>query len=400
LDVNSGELFVNDRWMQLLGYEPDELGAVSFEMWERLSHPTDLKNAKAKLSKVLDHKEKLYDCVVRMRHKDSSWRYIHTRGTLLEHNESRWIVGVHIDVTSEREMKYQLARLTESLPGVIYTFVLKPDGSYYFPYMSAKTRDFYGIAPEVAMRDPDYVFSVIHPEDIGRVKESIAESGEFLSEWNCDYRVQVDGETFWLRGVSLPEREEDGTLIWHGMISNINAQKELEAELERLAITDELTNAFNRRHMLTQLEAYLAEHVRYGVPFSLVSIDIDHFKSVNDNYGHLLGDKVLVGFAQIVMGRIRKTDFFARVGGEEFLLLMPHTELSDAAKFAEDIRVSVEKHQFKTAEGYRFNVTISAGVVECSSQTISVVEEILRVCDRLLYHAKNDGRNRLVLQTM
>ncbi|WP_422385696.1 GGDEF domain-containing protein [Marinobacter maroccanus] len=88
---------------------------------------------------------------------------------------------------------------------------------------------------------------------------------------------------------------------------------------------DELTGADNRRHVLAEFEPHLANYIRYGSAFSLISMDIDHFKAVNDSYGHLVGDDVLKRFSEIVSERIRRTDIFARTGGEEFLILMPHT---------------------------------------------------------------------------
>jgi diguanylate cyclase (GGDEF)-like protein/PAS domain S-box-containing protein len=400
LNLDSGELRVNERWAQMLGFELSELKPISFGTWEQLSHPLDLEKAKSRISDAVDHKVKVYECVVRMRHKDGTWHFIHTRGKLFDDDEGHWIVGVHLDITEKKQSQYQLAQLAESLPGIIYSFVMKPDGTYHFPYMSRKTQDFYGFPPELAMSNPEYIFDVIHPDDLENVRKTIAESYESLSEWTCEYRVQIKGKSLWMRGVSLPEKESDGSVTWHGMVINIDTQKRLEAELERLAITDDLTGAFNRRHMLGQLETYLAEYTRYAQPFSLVSIDIDHFKTVNDNYGHLVGDDVLKTFSKIIFDRVRKTDTFARAGGEEFLILMPHTLLSDAANLVESIRETFENYRFKAPGDRTFQVTISAGVVGFSNQPIAAMAELLSLCDQALYSAKNGGRNRLVLKAM
>lgn len=400
LNIGTEKVAVNARWAQMLGYEPAELGPISMDVWESLSHPRDIDHAKALLMDVISGRAEIYDCVVRMRHKDGNWRFIRTRGTLSEDGEESWIIGIHLDITNERKAQYQITKLAESMPGVIYTFVMKADGSIGLDYISAKAQEFFGITPEAAIRNPERMFAGVHPDDMDRMKQSIAHSYETLCEWSCDYRVRVQERFMWIRGVSTPEREDDGTVTWYGVLTNIDAQKRLEAELERLAITDELTNAFNRRHMLSQLETYLAEHTRYGLPFSLVSIDIDHFKAVNDNYGHLVGDQVLKIFANIVLERVRKTDVFARAGGEEFLLLMPHTTLRNAAKLAENIRETLEGHRFEAPEGKRFRITISAGVVACSNQAIPGVEQLLQECDRSLYSAKTRGRNQLSLKTV
>jgi len=400
LDIETEEVLVNDRWAQMLGYELTELEPITFELWEKLSHPRDVEQAKSQLKDVISRQLATLDCVVRMMHKDGSWRFIHTRGTLTDGEEAHRVVGIHIDVTNEKKAQHQLTKLAESMPGMIYIFVMAADGSMRFDYISAKAGEFYGVAPEEAKNDATLIFASIHPEDLDRVNASIAHSYETLCDWSCDYRTRSHGRYTWVRGISTPERDEDGTVTWHGVVTNIDVQKQLEAEMERLAITDELTNAYNRRHMLSQLEAYLAEHTRYGIPFSLISIDIDHFKAVNDNYGHLVGDAVLKTFADIVSKRARKTDVFARVGGEEFLLLMPHTTLSNAANLAESIRETLESHKFETPAGKSFSITISAGVVGCSHQAIADVNELLYECDQSLYSAKSQGRNRLVLKTI
>lgn len=397
-NMDFGELSINDRCAQMLGYELSELEPISIELWERLSHPVDFESARSKVMDVISHKTKAYDCIVRMRHKDGSWRFIHSRGSQFKGKDARWLVGMHLDITEQRQIQHQLTKLAESLPGVIYSFVIKPDGSAELPYISAKAQEFFGVDPQAAMNDPELTFAGIHPDDVERVRETMARSYEALCEWSCDYRVEVEGVFSWIRGVALPERDDDGVVTWHGMLTNIDRQKHLEAKLEKLAITDELTNAFNRRHMLSQLEAYLAEHARYKSPFSLVSIDIDHFKAVNDNYGHLIGDAVLRTFANLVSDRIRKTDVFARAGGEEFLLLMPRTAASDAAKLTESIRHALEHYQFEAPDGKGFTITISAGVVECSDQAISGVAELLHACDQSLYSAKDAGRNQLVVK--
>ncbi len=402
-NLGSGELIVNPRWSEMLGFELSELEPVTVKTWEGLSHPVDKEAALLMIEQVRHHQAKRYDCVVRMKHKNGSWRFIHTTGMLVEENESsggQWIVGTHIDITEHKQTQHQLTQLAESLPGVIYSFVMEPGGRYHFPYLSKKIEDFYGFSPEIGMRNPDRLFEALHPEDLGRVKETVADSFESLCEWLCDYRVQIQGEARWMRGIAKPERDGDGAVTWHGMIINIDEQKRLEAELERLSVTDELTGAFNRRHILKELDVYLAEHTRYGRPFSLVSIDIDHFKVVNDTYGHLVGDEVLREFSNVISTRIRKTDIFARAGGEEFLILMPQTSMPDAASLVDSIRETLEKYNFEAPEGQTFQITISAGVVGCSQRKNVDVAEILSVCDQSLYQAKRDGRNRLVLNTI
>lgn len=397
-NIDSGELTIDERWANMVGYQLSELCPFTFQKWEALLHPLDRKMNLEKITGALEGKTDTYDCILRLKHKDGGWRWIHTRGVLLEDSNSdeQWLLGSHVDVTDYKEKEHQLGQLAESLPGIIYSFVMEPDGTRHFPYMSRKTEDFYGFPPEFAMRYPDRIFDVVHPDDLDRVMETITHSYESLCQWECDYRVLVDGKSCWMKGVSQPERDNDGVVTWHGMIINIDKQKQLEEDLKRLSITDELTGAFNRRHILSELEAQLLEHERYGHPFSLASIDIDSFKKINDTFGHLAGDAVLKTFADIVFQRIRKTDSFARIGGEEFIVLMPHTKLADAYSLAEDLRKALKAHSFVPADGQKLEITISAGVVCCSEEKVSSISELLLACDQSLYEAKELGRDRCV----
>lgn len=398
-NIDSGALEVNAQWAVMLGYTLAELAPVSFATWESLTHAQDREKALAEVNSLLRGEKERYDCVIRMRHKEGHWRFVHARGMLLtesQNGEQRWLIGTHLDVTNQKRSEHQLTQIAESLPGIIYSFVMEPDGRYFFPYVSRKTEDFYGFSPDEVRRDPDRVFNIIHPDDLEHVNRSIAISLESLDEWVCDYRVRVNGRTTWMRGIAQPEKEPDGTVIWHGMVINIDDQKSLEAKLKRLSVTDELTGVFNRRHMLNKLEEYSADHARYGGSFSLISIDIDYFKSVNDTHGHLVGDQVLREFAALIDQRIRRTDVLARTGGEEFLILMPHSTLESATHLAEEVRLALEAHRFRGADGASFRLTISAGVVNHRGGAVSV-EDLLAVCDKSLYRAKREGRNRIVV---
>ncbi|MCG7199738.1 diguanylate cyclase [Marinobacter pelagius] len=397
-NLDTNDVIFNERWAGMLGYTLDELAPVTFGTWERLCHPADLDLAWKALQKYLDGKGPQFECVIRMQHKDGQWRYIHTRGMLLNGNgQPRWLMGTHLDVTEEKVTGRRLAQLAESLPGIIYTFVMEPDGRYYFTYMSRKVEDFFGLTAAEACANAELLFQHIHPDDLQAVHDSIGNSFATLQQWVCDYRVINSGMTGWLRGVAKPEREPDGKVIWQGMVINIDDEKRLELELERLSVTDELTGLFNRRYFLRKLEETATQQERYGGEFSLVSVDLDHFKEINDAYGHPVGDLVLKRFGQLIQNRVRKSDVVARTGGEEFLILMPQTSLENAAQVTDDLRSAIEAESFVSDENQAFTVTMSAGVVSCREEVVTV-RELLSVCDRSLYKAKRKGRNQVMVQ--
>ena len=163
--------------------------------------------------------------------------------------------------------------------------------------------------------------------------------------------------------------------------------------LDALFRTDDLTGLYNRRHIMEQLAYEMLRLQRKNVPFSVILFDIDYFKKINDNYGHICGDYVLKCVSLNTKKVLRSMDIIARIGGEEFLILMPDTHLHGAALVAERLRKEMEQYPY-SFEGADFRVTISLGVTETSRGKL--LEEVLQIVDDNLYKAKQRGRNRMV----
>jgi len=166
---------------------------------------------------------------------------------------------------------------------------------------------------------------------------------------------------------------------------------EKNAILEKLLITDNLTQVFNRKYILENLSTHIYNSKRYNHPISLMMLDIDRFKLINDNYGHLAGDEAIILLASILSSEMRKTDLVGRYGGDEFILLLPNTNISGAIKKAEQVRKSVELNNFKMAPD--IDVTISIGVYELGDE--AEPDDLINQADKLLYKAKKNGRNRV-----
>lgn len=161
-------------------------------------------------------------------------------------------------------------------------------------------------------------------------------------------------------------------------------------QLERLSVTDRLTGLYNRRKLDDILLVELERAQRTKLPLSVFIADVDKFKSVNDNYGHQIGDKVLVGVAEIMQKEVRKLDSVGRWGGEEFMGICSNTNLAGASLVAEKLRAAIEAHEFPVV-GHK---TCSFGVAEC--QPGETPEAMIKRADDALYRAKNTGRNQVI----
>ena len=170
----------------------------------------------------------------------------------------------------------------------------------------------------------------------------------------------------------------------------------LYEQAKKVAVTDALTGIANRSNMEMALTNEFERSKRYDAPLSVIFLDIDNFKVVNDTYGHQKGDEVLVAVASLLQKFCRTNDVAARYGGEEFLMLLPHSNAQGAFKIAERVREEVMKMTFFWKES-PFSVTISCGVAELNKDFMGNAEQLVAAGDRALYDAKNGGRNKSVI---
>jgi len=168
--------------------------------------------------------------------------------------------------------------------------------------------------------------------------------------------------------------------------------EEVLSRVEVLAVTDPLTGLYNRRHFEEIMEKEFARTTRYRSPMSCLMIDVDHFKKINDTYGHRTGDGVLKDIARIIANSIRKVDTVARWGGEEFIVILPGTGKEQALNAASRIQESIAEHKFPTGEN---PITVSIGIASAPEPSIDTAEKLIDTSDIAMYRAKTLGRNRI-----
>ncbi len=202
--------------------------------------------------------------------------------------------------------------------------------------------------------------------------------------------------TILLSGFSayIAEYNQRNLFLEHKYSNQMERQvQEYVKKLEKLSVTDKLTGLYNRVKLETEMERVMQEFQRYNIPCCVVLVDIDHFKAVNDEYGHLVGDEVLVKVASILRKYTRATDIVGRWGGEEFLIIAPNTTIEQAAVLAENLRYIIERENFAEVG----KKTISIGV-SCFKEGLSI-GDVIEQADKALYEAKKTGRNKVVLAT-
>lgn len=235
----------------------------------------------------------------------------------------------------------------------------------------------------------------VHKEDFPELERKIAKSIETQERLDMEFRlVWPDREIRNMRVAGTTQTDENGQpLLLTGVTWDVTDQRRMENELRRLASTDPLTGASNRRHFMIRLDEELERCKRYKTPLVLLSLDIDHFKDINDTFGHPAGDDVLKDLVQQCSRTLRTTDVFGRVGGEEFLAALTQTGITAGKRTAERLRSIIENHAVKT-HGHSVTYTISIGITELGS-TDESINPLLQRADEALYKAKNNGRNRV-----
>lgn len=303
----------------------------------------------------------------------------------------RDITGLKVIEAKLQQSEERHRLLADNAADVIWTMDL--DG--HFTYVSPSVQKLRGYTvEEVLAQTPEEVLcpdSLIHmQEGLARAINSVMNDLPFEVFRGELEQPCKDGSTVWTEATVSGIYNEDGRFIGMlGVSRDISERKIMEEEIRLLSITDKLTQSFNRLKLDETMEAQFEWSKDCGLPFAIIILDIDHFKLVNDTYGHQVGDRVLIELVAVLQDNVRDGDVVGRWGGEEFLIILPDTTLADATVLAERLRQAVADYSFSTAG----QVTISLGVSAFTTDTSP--ETIVSRADTALYQAKEKGRNRV-----
>ena len=308
------------------------------------------------------------------------------------------LLSVTRDITEKKRLELQLRRyeaivqssedaiISKGLDGIVISW--NPGAESVFGYaaneMIGKTS------------------AIIFPEDRQHEEKDILQkiqNGGIIKSLET-VRLRKDGVPISISVTISPIFDSNGKVVGTSEIArDITEKKRAEQELERLAQTDMLTGLANRRHFMTLAEQELARAVRYGGKLSVLMMDIDHFKNVNDTYGHHAGDLVIQKLGQLCQQTLRKNiDVAGRIGGEEFAIILPETDSSQAVDAAERLRDAIAHTEVPWEQGGPLHFTVSVGVASLAVQKTNL-DALLACADQSLYEAKANGRNRVCEHT-
>jgi diguanylate cyclase (GGDEF)-like protein/PAS domain S-box-containing protein len=405
-DVTTGIIEYSPGWKAILGYGVDEITHFIQDSYKRV-HPDDLAYVQSTIQDHFDAKTPAYEVEHRLRCKDGSYKWVSSRGKVVARDpdgKPLRMIGTTSDITALRQMSEQLKQtvdlvtnLTNEVPGLVFQYRLLADGTSSFPYASKGIHDIYELEPARVTDSAAAIEAVIHPEDLAGYLASLKASAADLAPWHHEFRVCLQRQGVrWRQGNARPSRQDDGSTVWHGVIVDVTDQKRSEAELRQFATIDHLTELFNRRHFLFQMEAELARIWRDDArPAAILMFDLDHFKTINDRWGHAMGDEVLRHFASVLRRVLRKSDVGGRLGGEEFALLLPDTDMVQASAIARRIQQHIAAEPL-THGGISIPLTLSIGITLMRSTDTAIGASLAR-SDVALYTAKKGGRNRIAL---
>lgn len=310
---------------------------------------------------------------------------------------------------SLREQKEVLKQITENLEEATFLQDVK---TKELIYASRAFEKLYEVSLEDLKSKPDVWKSIVHPDDIEKVYKKynmentikeINKKGVFIEKFRV---LSKTGKTKWIKSKFLPIKNQEGEVVRIvGIEQDITKDIEVRMEIvrqkvraEKLAMYDFLTNIYNRRAFFDRARQECLRAKREGHNMVIVMTDIDKFKSVNDTYGHDIGDIVLKDFATKLRGFIRDYDVVARFGGEEFIILLTDISLENAYKRVEMLRKSIEESNLVIGNKINIKYTSSFGIAEIKCTGPNPFEDAIKEADNALYRAKNKGRNRVEVE--
>lgn len=401
-DYNGIIEYVNPRFEELTGYLKEEVTGKDSKILN--SGKNSPKIYKDMWEIILAGGEWRGELCNRKKNGDLIWEFVVISGLQCDNGSISHFIEVKNDITESRKDKDEKQKLIKILNE---TGEIAKVGGWEFN-LSTRTQTWtdetyrivemeLGKNKEVVLKGVNFYTTLSRPI----IKEAIKSAILFNEPYDLELEIITEkGNHRWVHTTGKANQENGITVSISGAIQDItdrkkaeDALRESEKKYRELSIIDDLTQLYNSRYFYDQIKKEIGRVNRYGKPLTIILLDIDNFKSFNDTYGHVDGNYVLSKFGQVVKKCLRQTDSSYRYGGEEFMIILPITELKKGVTVAEKIRKTFKVEVIPTTSGESVSLTISVGVAQFKQD--EGVEDFVRRVDLLMYQAKKDGKDRV-----
>lgn len=403
-------LRVNRHLCEMLGYSREELLELCFQ---DITHADDLGLDIDNVNALLQGKASSYSMEKRYHRSDSSEVWANLTVTLIrdEQDFPDYFISVIEDIGDRKQSENLLQQsetkfrtIAETIQGVVW---MSTPGIDRMLFINPAYEDIWGSSCESLYQSPQSFIEGIHPDDRAHVISEI--EAHKHGHWEVHYRVvNPKRGTRYIYDTGKGVRNEEGDLEYviglaTDVTDNVQAQinledalvkeKEATERLNQLVRTDPLTGCLNRQALYEELENQLALYNRYKTPSSILFIDLNDFKEINDTYGHIAGDEALRALAQHISIHIRSTDILARYAGDEFVVILPQSNVREASLAMRNLRNNVLSY---SADGKRFDVHFSVGLAYVGYPDVKDAASWLEVADQAMYldKATSSGKRR------
>ena len=403
-NLQSATIVYSRRYAELHGFAEHEIAGAA-DHWRESLHPDDRAHALGELKAYLDGRREAFSSEERHRCKDGSWKWVLNRGAIVSRapdGQALRMVGTVADISGRKSIEHALLEVTRFNQSVFDSLdtqimVLDHDGVTLQTNAAWRRYAMHGATAAIdSWQGRKYldILACMVENQPRTMQAAAAGLASVLSGAAPCFKLEapffVPADKAWFSMKITAMRDADKRIVVsHENVSDIKAAEQASLQL---ANTDALTGALSRRHFLNLAEQERGRSERYGLPLVLLMLDLDHFKLINDSFGHATGDIVLMGFVQTVKSVLRDSDLIGRLGGEEFAVLLPNTSMKGGQALGQRIIESVCSTPIE-AEGHHITYTVSAGAACLSGQTS--LTDLLRHADAALYQAKGRGRNRI-----
>ncbi|WP_347989748.1 diguanylate cyclase [Methylomonas sp. AM2-LC] len=400
--LTRNEVKRNATWAEMLGFHFKEINETT-QQWSDFVHPQDREAACASIEAALKGITSEHQLMYRMKTKSGAYKWILDRARVVERDEYGNAVrmsGTHTDVDALKKTEQALQASEQRFRGIFENAAVgiaqvNSEGS--FQLVNTTFCHITGYSHDELMYNIKYFQAITHPDDLGQDIHLFKQlMNGTLKQYELEKRYLCkDGSIAWVNLSVAALLDEQGSISSISSVQDITQQKSLQTELEYRAHIDFLTEIANRRYFIELAERELARTRRYQQSLALIMLDLDFFKRVNDEYGHKAGDKVLQMFSSILRNTFRAVDVIGRLGGEEFAVLLPQTDLDGAVELAQRLQENINCTDMRVERAVCLRITVSMGIAVLTEQD-TTIEQLLNKADKRLYQAKTLGRNRIV----